>query len=233
MEYQGLPGHDARGIWSVESDFCHIDHLIPWASLAGHSTDHTPTGITDRHSIGHSNRPLPQVGTVAADVCCKIVEARSASLPSLAPTFSSTSSSATHPSGPRSGGGAGGSNDSLWKDASRALAQQFPRFDTLDHGRPVTSSGVGKVWTMEGRCLMACIGGNHRIVWKADAFFTHTFTHACFQFLPLSGLHSGTMLLARGFPGGGGSVRGAGGGSGTSRGGGADNGHAASVMARG
>ena len=79
-----------------------------------------------------------QVSTVAADVCCKIVEARTASVVVV-----------PHPGGGAGGGGGGGGapsgstagSDSIWRDASRALAQQFPRFDALDKGRPVTSSG--------------------------------------------------------------------------------------------
>ena len=65
---------------------------------------------------------LLQVGTVAADVCCKMVETRTAHVPL---SSSVTSAAAT-----------------VWRDACRSIGQQYSRFDNLDGGRPVTSSGV-------------------------------------------------------------------------------------------
>ena len=61
---------------------------------------------------------LSQVGTVAADVCCKMVETRTSSAQPNAP------------------------EDSIWRDTCRSVGQQYGRFDSLDAGRPITTSGV-------------------------------------------------------------------------------------------
>ncbi len=64
------------------------------------------------------------VSTVAADVCCKLVETRTASLALGRATAAS------------------GVDESLLKDACRTLQQQHCHYDPLDADRPVTTSAA-------------------------------------------------------------------------------------------
>ncbi|KAG1676469.1 hypothetical protein FOA52_002289 [Chlamydomonas sp. UWO 241] len=67
---------------------------------------------------GGTSRIRDMVGTVAADPCTKIVTARTAAAPAGTPA------------------------QGAWAAACKALHTQLPRFDALDHDRPVTTSGA-------------------------------------------------------------------------------------------